>query len=250
LLELAFACIAAVAMPTMIADPVTPAPYVATYAVNYRGLNAGLLHFELRGEETDKFVYESHAEPGLLASLIVSSKAVERSVMRIDANGVRPLSWFVDDGKPGQEDDGALAFAWDEERVSGTMEGKRVELPIVPGLQDRLSFQIAVITALLRAREPGTIPMLDDGRIKHYSYTRSGTERIKTQAGEFETILYESTRPGSDRVSRVWHAPALGYIPVRAEQRRKGMVETVMELVKVERGEVRQTPVPPQESSP
>jgi len=249
LLQLAFALIAAVAMPTMIAEPVTPAPYIATYVVYYRGLNAGLLHFELRSEKPDTFVFESHAEPGLLASLIVSGNAVERSVIRIDANGVRPLSWFMDDGKPGHEDDGALAFAWDEERVSGTMEGKRVEMPTIPGLQDRLSFQIAVMTALLRAREPGTIPMIDDGRIKRYSYTRSGPERMKTQAGEFETILYESTRPGSNRVSRVWHAPALGYIPVRAEQRRKGTVETVMELIRVERGEVRLPPVLLQKSS-
>lgn len=249
MLQLAFALITAVAMPTMTAEPVTPAPYAATYAVNYRGVNAGLLHFKLRAEAPDRFVYESHPEPGLLASLIVSSKAVERSTMRIDATGVRPLSWFVDDGKPGQEDDGALAFAWEEGRISGTTEGERVEMSIVPGLQDRLSFQIAVMTALLRDREPGTIPMIDKGRIKRYSYTRRGTERVKTPAGEFEAVRYESTRPGSSRVSRVWHAPVLGYIPVRAEQLRKGKVETVMELVKVERGEERRSPVLPQKSS-
>ncbi|HEY7745819.1 MAG TPA: DUF3108 domain-containing protein [Desulfuromonadales bacterium] len=249
MLHLALALIAAVSAPTTIAEPVTPAPYVATYAVNYRGLDAGLLHFELRADKPDRFVYESHAEPGLLASIIVSGNAVERSVMRIDASGVRPLSWFMDDGKPGQEDDGALAFAWDGERVSGTMEGERVELPTVPGLQDRLSFQIAVMTALLRAHEPGTIPMIDDGRIKQYSYTRAGTERLRTQAGEFETVLYESTRPGSNRVTRVWHAPALGYIPVRAEYLRKGMVETVMEVIRVERGEVRLQPLLLQKSS-
>jgi hypothetical protein len=249
LLQLAFAFIAAVVMPTTPVEPVTPAPYVATYAVSYRGIQAGLLHFELRAEEADTFVFESHADPGLLARLIVSSKAIERSTMQIDAQGVRPLSWLLDDGKPGQKKDGALAFAWDKGRVSGTVEGESVELATVPGLQDRLSFQVAVMTALLRDLEPGTIPMLGDGRIKRYSYTRSGSDRIKTTAGDYEAIVYESTRPGSSRVSRVWHAPALGYIPVRAEQLRDGAVETVMELVQVKRGKGRLLPLLPGKSS-
>lgn len=233
MLRLALALITAATLATPDAEPVTPAPYAATYAVSYRGLNAGLVHFELRAEGAGKFVYETRADPSLLARIIVGSKAVERSVMRIDAGGVRPLSWYLNDGKPGAERDGALAFDWAAKRVSGTVEGERIALPTEPGLQDRLSFQVAVMTALLRAREPGTLAMIDHDRIKRYSYRRVGAVRIKTQAGEFDTILYESTRPGSIRVSRVWHAPTLGYIPVRAEQMRDGKVETVMELVKV-----------------
>jgi hypothetical protein len=181
------------------------------------------------------YVYESHAEPSLLARLVVSSQAVERSVMQIDGNGVQPLYWFLEDGESGHEDDGVLEFAWEKERISGEVEGERVELPTEPGLQDRLSIQIEVMTALLRDREPGTIPMISKDKVKPYSYTPAGTERIATKMGEFETVIYESTRPGSSRLSRIWHAPALGYIPVRAVQLRKGNVETVMELVKVKR---------------
>lgn len=233
MLQLAIVLIAA-AIPSM-AEAVTPEPYTAVYAVSYRGLHAGLLHFDLKSGEPGMYVYQSHAEPSLLARLVVSGKAEERSVMQIDGNGVQPLYWFMDDGKAGHEDDGVLEFAWDEEQVSGEVEGQRVELPTEPGLQDRLSIQIEVMTALLRAREPGTIPMIDEDEIKRYSYTRVGEERIVTKAGEFETVIYESTRPGSSRLSRIWHAPVLGYIPVRAEQLRKGKLETVMELVKVKR---------------
>jgi hypothetical protein len=230
------ALIAAATLVAPLSASDTPSPYAATYAVSYRGLSVGLLHFELRSEGAGRFVYESRPEPGLLARIIVGSGAFERSVLRIDAEGVRPLSWTLDDGKPGGAKDGALEFAWDQGRVSGTVEGERIELPTEPGLQDRLSLQVAVMTALLRGREPGTLPMIDHDRIKRYSYTRAGPGRIKTPAGEFEAVLYQSTRPGSVRLSRVWHVPALGFIPVRAEQLREGKVETVMELVKVERG--------------
>lgn len=226
---------AAIAVPPAGAEPAAPVPFVASYAVAYRGFNAGLLHFELRYEAPGTFIYESRAEPSLLARFVVGADALERSIMQIDAEGVRPLSWSVEDGKSGSRGDGALVFAWEEGRVSGRVRDERVELPTEPGLQDRLSVQIAVMTALLRGNEPGVIPLLGDDEIKHYSYLPTGTRRIRTGAGEFDTVLYESTRPGSKRLSRFWQAPALGYIPVRVEQVRDGKVETVMELVKVER---------------
>lgn len=235
MLTLAMVLLIAVAMPAMATEPITPTPFTATYAVSYRGISAGKLHFKLRSDEPGTFIYETRAAPSLLAKFLIGKKALERSVMRIDESGVRPLSWFVEDGKRGSKRDGSLQFGWDEERVSGVMEGSRVDMPTEPGLQDRLSIQIAVMTALLRSAEPGTIPIVDDDKIKYYNYIRAGSQRIKTGAGEFETVLYHSSRKSSSRLSRIWHAPALGYIAVRAERIRKGKVQSVMELVGVQR---------------
>jgi hypothetical protein len=227
--------VTSIALATPVAGPVAPAPFTATYTVSYRGFEAGRLTFALRAKEGGTFVYETSAQPGLLAKILIGDQAVERSVMRIDSDGVHPLSWYLNDGKPGDAKDGALTFSWEEQHVTGKMEGQVVQLPTEPGLQDRLSLQVAVLIALLRGHEPGTIAMIDHDKIKRYSYRRAGSEQIKAPAGKFDTVVYESTRPGSNRVSRVWHAPALGYIPVRAEQTRNGKVETVMELVQVER---------------
>jgi hypothetical protein len=224
LLSLALLFFATAAMPATFPETIAPAPYVATYSVSYRGINAGLLHFELIAEEDGRYVYDSYAEPSALARFLVGDVA-ERSVMHIDDDGVRPLYWFMADGN--------LRFVWQEERVVGIVNGERVEWPTEPGLQDRLSIQIAVMTALLRGREPGTIPMVDDEEIKHYSYSRIGPEQISTRAGNFNAVLYQSARPGSSRLSRLWHAPELGYLPVRIEQLRRGKLETVLELVRM-----------------
>lgn len=237
MIRLACVIIIAAGLSATLVDPVTPLPYTATYAGSYRGFNVGRLHCTLRAEGGGRFVFESRADPIWLARIFIGSEAVERSVMLIDADGVRPLSWFVEDGKRGHKEDGTLEFDWDKQRVSGIVGDEQVEAPTEPGLQDRLSLQVAVMTALLRAREPGTIPMIDNDKIKHYRFVRIGSGRIETQAGEFETVRYEGAPPGSSRRMRSWHAPALGYIPVRIEQLRKGRVETVMELVEVARGE-------------
>lgn len=212
-----------------------PDPFVAKYSVTFRGLNGGTLRMQLkRGDQPSQYVFETTADPSMLASFFVSRDAVERSVLEATPEGVRPLSWMAEDGKSGHKDDGDLKFDWTAGRVSGDSEGKPVSLPIEPGVQDRMSMQVSVMASLLRGQEPGEIAMINDEHVRHYSYTRAGTATMDTPVGKVETVIYESTRPNSNRLSRVWHAPSLGYLPVRMEQVRKGKVETVMTLVSVE----------------
>jgi len=231
------------------ADSAAPAPrpFVAAYDVTYRGFGAGRLEFRLRHSGPGpRYIYESHARPSMLARLVISSKAHEWSLLRIDRSGVQPLSYQLDDGRSGEKDDVTLDFDWTSATVRGRVEGRAVELPVVPGLQDRMSIQIAVQTALLRGQQPGTIALLDEDRIKRYDYRELRHERITTPAvGEVDTVVFESSREGSSRVSRLWLAPDLDFVTVRAEQVRKGKVETVMVLSAYERAAERIMPATP-----
>jgi len=210
----------------------TPRPFTATYEVSYRGIRAGTLTFSLqRDDATGRYVYETRANPSGLARLIVSRAALERSVMQIDANGVRPLEWRLDDGKSGEKGDGALVFDWANGVATGRIEGEDIRIPTEPGMQDRLSIQIAVVAALLNGKEPGAYPLIDDHRVKRYTYAKKDSARVDSKLGPLDTILYESTRAGSSRVSRFWLAPQFDYAAARAEQIRKGKVETVMTLI-------------------
>jgi hypothetical protein len=213
-----------------------PPPFKATYAVSYRGLQGGKLTMQWsRDSAPNRYVFETRVDPTMLASLFVSDNAFERSVVEATGNGVRPLLWETDDGKSGQKGDGKLTFDWASRKVTGTYKGKPVELPLAPGVEDRLSIQISVMAALLQGREPGNIRFVNGDDIREYTYTRGKTETMQSKLGPVETIVYESTRPGSNRLSRFWHAPSLDYVPVRLEQVRKGKVETVMELIELER---------------
>jgi hypothetical protein len=213
----------------------TPRPFTATYEVAYRGIRAGSLTFTLRLDAgTGRYIYETRANPSALARLVVSNAALERSVMQIDANGVRPLEWQLDDGKSGEKGDGRLHFDWANGVVTGRVEGKDVSVPTEPNMQDRLSIQIAVVAALLNGQTPADYALIDDERVKRYTYTKKESARVDSKLGSLDTIVYESTRTGSSRVSRFWLAPQFDYAAARAEQIRKGKVETVMTLVQWE----------------
>lgn len=217
------------------ADAIFPKPFTATYEVTYRGMRAGQLTFKLtRDEATGRYTYETTADPSMLARFVISSAAVERSVLEIGPNGVRPIDWHLDDGKSGTSKDGQLHFDWDKNLATGVIEGENIQMPLEAGLQDRLSIQIDVVTSLLRGEEPGDIPLIDDNRVKRYSYVKKETTSIDTKLGKLDTVLYESTRQGSNRQSRFWLVPSMEYLAARAEQVRKGKVETVMVLQSVQ----------------
>lgn len=210
---------------------VLPKPFTATYAVTYRGMRAGNLTFKLsRDPSTGRYTYETTADPSMLARIMISSGAIERSVMEIGPEGVRPIDWQVEDGKSGTSRDGKLHFDWQKNVVTGVIENQHIELPLEAGLQDRLSIQIDVVTSLLRGEEPGAIPLIDDNRVKRYNYTKVGPAVSDTDLGKLDAVLYESTREGSNRQARFWLVPKMEYVAARAEQIRKGKVETVMVL--------------------
>jgi hypothetical protein len=210
---------------------VLPKPFTATYAVTYRGMRAGNLTFKLsRDPATNRYTYETTADPSMLARIMISGGAVERSVMEIGPDGVHPIDWQFDDGKSSTARDGKLHFDWQKNVATGVIEDQNINLPLEAGLQDRLSIQIDVVTSLLRGEEPGAIPLIDDNRIKRYTYTKIGPAVTDTDLGKLETVLYESTRQGSNRQSRFWLVPKMEYVAARAEQIRKGKVETVMTL--------------------
>ena len=92
-----------------------------------------------------------------------------------------------------------------------------------------------ILQAPIRHTIEAALEFIDRDEIKDYQYTNEGTAKLKTAIGEIDTVIYSSTRPNSTRVSRFWYAPSLGFLPVRAEQERKGKVETVLTVLKIER---------------
>jgi Protein of unknown function (DUF3108) len=219
-----------------LATPAVPQPFVATYEVSFRGMGAGTLLMEWRRDgESNRYIFETRAKPSTLAKLVISDSAFERATLELTPDGLRPLSWEADGGRSGDKGDGKLAFDWNTHTVTGTDEGKPVKLALEPGIQDRLSIQIGVMMALINGKEPGTIAMINGDSVRHYTYTRGKSETVQSKMGPLETTVYESTRPNSTRLSRVWHVPSLEYLPVRAEQIRKGKVETVMTLIALEK---------------
>lgn len=218
------------------AAPAELEAYTAHYHVSYRGLAGGQIEASFTpGPDPGTWLYATRAFPNLLGRMAISRDARERGTMLIEQGMVRPLEFEYDDGAAEESKDIRLRFDWSAGRVSGVVDGKDIAFDVEPGTQDTASVQAAVMVTLLAGRAPTAFPIITSGRLRQYRYWSEGTARVATPAGEFDTVIWASQRDGSSRVSRVWHAPSLGYVPVQAIQFRKGRAEFAMKLASLAR---------------
>lgn len=211
-------------------------PYTARYQVSYRGLSGGEIESSFkRGAASGQWQYETRAFPNLFGRIAVSPEAREVSTMAITPTGVRPVSFSFNDGSSSSTKDVHLAYDWAGKTVTGNASGKPVSFTLTPGTQDTASVQAAMIQERLAGRKPQGFRIITGNKMRDYRYWQEGTAQIMTPFGQVETEVWANQRDGSDRVSKVWHAPSLGYVPVQAIQYRKGNPEVQMKLVKLQR---------------
>ncbi len=209
-------------------------PFVASYTWIWHGLTVAESTLQLERRDDNTWVYHSKSDPRGIGRMM-SERPLQRSVMRVTDEGVQPLSYFADDGTPSTKRDIDVKFDWTHGRVSGVYEDQPVDLPIVPGLQDDLSVQIATMVELLQGRMPDKFSLLNGNAVREYHYIRENEESVSTPLGRIATVIYRSEKAGSPRATRFWCAPSQGYIPVRVEQKRKDDVEWTLQIQSLER---------------
>jgi|GEM_PF-1231733 len=196
-------------------------PHMARYAVRYRGIDAGTSEIRLEalgGEGEPRYRFTNRSTPKGLAALFLPGVITQRTTFTIASDGLRPQEYSLDDGGKSTARDIRLTFDWGHQRVTGVAENQAVDLPLASGMQDALTVGLQVRWLLQQGRAPQRLLMVEKAKAKDYDYAFEGRERLQTALGPVDTLVWSSRRPGSDRVTRTWYAPALAHVAVKAEQ--------------------------------
>jgi len=212
-----------------------PTAFQASYAVQWKGMNAGTSTLELRRTGTDSWDYASRSNARGLFRLAIPDTVAQASTLRFVAGQPRPLSFRGDDGGEATDRDVTLDFDWQRMRITGTAEDEPVDLAMPPDIHDPMTVQLAQMRAAAAGVASVAFHTVDKDEVKEYDFTRSGTQTIQTALGELDTVIYESRRRGSKRMIRLWMAPSLDYLPVRAERYRADKVEFAMAIRELKR---------------
>jgi hypothetical protein len=225
-LRLLLALAAAVITGAASADELKP--YRASYEGIWHGLTVAVS--DLRLEHTgDTWTYSSSSSPrgiGRLASGIFPPRQV--SVVHVTASGVEPQSFRSEGGDRDKSTD--LAYDWRAARVTGTVDGVRVDQSLTPGVQDDGSVQLALMVELLAGRTPKSFRMIDRSGTREYQFARESEATLETPMGAIATVVYRARKAGSPRITRFWCAPGRGYVPLKVEQTRGEEVQWTMEI--------------------
>ena len=208
-------------------------PFTATYALEWHGLTAGYATLSLTKQGPDTYQYSSVNRARGLFRLAFSHALIERSTFRLADGHLEPLAYQEDNGDDPKNPNVTLEFDWKTMRVRGMVGIKSVDAPLEPGTLDALSVQVELMRDLAAGHVPDSFLLFDKDHTTRFYYTRELADELDTPLGRLDTVIYRSDRPGYDRVMRFWLAPRLGYLPARAERRRKGKIEFELYIEKL-----------------
>lgn len=210
--------VAAALLAAPAADAADLTPHTAQYKVKI-SLLSGRLNTELR-ETPDGYVATHVVKPIGLAKMLGGNINV-RSEFTAAADGVRPVA-FREIDTIGNEPETNIRFDWTTNRASGTVGEDAVDLQLDGLSHDNVSIQYELMYDLLNGKPDDTYVLFDVDKMRVANVRNVGTRSIKTNAGRYEAVGIQHQKEGSSRVTTLWCAAELGYLPVVIEQHRKG----------------------------
>ncbi len=206
-----------------VASADTLVPHTATYKVRI-SVASGTLKTIVR-EAGDRFEVSSTITPTGLARLLRSGRISEMSIFAADENGVRPRVYMSRDTLSSDETQMNFNFDWDANSLTGTVNDELFEYPLDQQVHDRVSIQYQLMHNLMTGSPGNEYALLDDDELKQISVRSIGEKEIKVPYGTFKAVGIQHQAANSRRVTTLWCAEELGYLPVLIEQRRKGKVQ-------------------------
>ena len=204
-------------------------PFVATYRVKVSGLR-GEMRVSLAHADQN-YVAKSIIAPRGLARLFVHGTIEEQARFTISDGSLEPHHFDSVDSIARDDKVISMDFDYDGRRATGTRNGEHFELAIESTAFDRVSLQYALMLALMRDVELDTFVMFDNGKSKSLSITDLGPEMTKVPYGQLAIQKIQHAELSSDRVTTLWCAESLHFLPVRIEQRKRGRLSVRAELI-------------------
>lgn len=191
---------------------------------------AGELVLNLTYEEGDRYRMSSDIQPNGSAALLIS--ASERVSGKLEENAILPLS-YEHRVRGVKNSRTQLTFHWQEETLYAEHDDERATLPLSSGIVDPLSLYLIVMTDLHRDHVRDEYTFVDDTELKTYQVKQDGEETLQTPLGTLATLRFTQQKEGSSRITTLWFAPSLAYLPVQIVQEKKGQEVLRMSIQEV-----------------
>jgi Protein of unknown function (DUF3108) len=170
--------------------------------------------------------------PGYMANTVIKPTGVSRMLARgviqessyflPDSDGVLPAQYRSIDTLSSDDAIVSLDFDWREQQVEGVINDEKFESELDGRVHDRVSIQYELMHDLQNGSAEDQYWMLDGDELKLLNVNNVGTRKVTVPFGEFEVVGIQHSKQNSSRITTLWCAKKLGYLPVIIEQHRKG----------------------------
>lgn len=193
-------------------SPITP--FTASYEIDWDGglSFSGSTKRQLKKNEHGQWIFESKAS-AMFASIY------ESSLFNWQGASLQPIKYTFKRSVLGKKRNAEVSFDWSSLEVTNQVENKPWKMPITPGVQDKISYQILLQKELAQGKTEFTYSVADGGHLKEYKFKVDGKELIEAPIGTFEAVRVTRVRKeGNNRQTYIWFAPELEYQIIKLHQ--------------------------------
>ncbi len=197
--------------------------FTASYSIFKGPLKAATANLSLK-KNADGYIYRSVSRPAGVIATFRNDVITEKSLWSLDAgNRIRVRSYtylHLTDNKRRKLK--SIRFDWNNQTAASHYV-KKQRAPdhkvykIRPGTVDKFTLQLVMMRDMLSKGRLSSYAIADIGNLKHYRFELGGRHRTATPAGTFDTILIKKLRRNSKRITLMWCAPKLKYLPVKVQ---------------------------------
>jgi hypothetical protein len=205
-------------------------PHTAEYALEISILN-GKLKTVVTAVGAG-YMANSVIEPVGLSRVVARGAIQESSYFLTDGKGVRPEQYRSIDTLSSEDQYVNFDFNWREHTVQGTVNDQPVAYDLNGRVHDRVSIQYQLMLDLESGGASDEYSMLDGDELKLLDVENVGVREVDVPYGEFQAIGIQHRKKDSSRVTTLWCAEELGYLPVVIEQHRDGKLQVRAVLTK------------------
>jgi hypothetical protein len=118
-----------------------------------------------------------------------------------------------------------IFFNWDTNEVAGTVGDEKFMQQLDGIVYDSVSIQYVLMHDLINGGLNKQYTLFDVDKLKIANVHNVGKKQVKVEAGTFEAVGIRHQAEGSSRITTLWCAEELDYLPVVIEQHRKGKLK-------------------------
>lgn len=195
-------------------------PHTARYDVSISVLG-GTLTTDVT-EAGAGFMATSVIVPTGMSRIVARGVIQESSFFLADDEGVLPAQYRSIDTLSSDDKIINLDFDWREQVVTGSINDEDFRSHLDGRVQDRVSLQYELMLDLLQGKARAEYSLLDGDELKLLQVRNIGTKEVKVPYGRFTATGIQHNKKDSSRVTTLWCAEELDYLPVIIEQHRDG----------------------------
>ncbi|MBT8102772.1 MAG: DUF3108 domain-containing protein [Gammaproteobacteria bacterium] len=226
MISLCLVACALAASPALAGGELTP--HTAEYKIKI-SVVGGRLSTELKSTDSG-YIARHYVEPTGLSKIVAHGDITEVSEFGAGDDGIYPISYQTNDTIAKDDPRADIQFDWNTLEASGTVNDEEFHRDLDRLRQDRVSIQYALMHDLLNDQLRTQYELFEADKLKTLNVRSIGTREIKVPAGTFTAVGIQHQAENSSRVTTLWCAKEIDYLPVVIEQHRKGKLRVQAKL--------------------